>query len=196
MIERLWNHVFLHRGVFTLANIAALIGLWVALIWPIQGFFAGRETQLSERRAVLARLQAIAAQRSTVERLVTQLAADGRRAEFLQGANDSVAAANLQTMLKGMVDPTGARLRSIGVVPAKPMDGMTLIDAQLEMTGTIRAIYQSVRSIETTKPFLFVVGAQLRPTQRAAVSPAFSRVEPTIDAQLDVVGAIQDEGGK
>lgn len=196
MIELLWNRAPLRRGIFILANIVALIGFWIVVIWPLQGFFADREAQLSERRAALARFQAVAAQRSTVERLATQSAADGHRAEFLQGTNDSVAAANLQTTLKGMVDPTGVRLRSISALPAKPMEGMKLIGAQLEMTGTIKAVYETVRTFETAKPFLFIVGAQLKPTQRVAVSIAFTRAEPTIDVQLDVVGAMQDEGGK
>ncbi len=196
MIRLLSNHVPLRHGAFILANVAAVIGLWVAVIWPIQDFFASREAQLSERRAAFARFQAIAAQRSTVERLAAQSAADARRAEFLRGTNDGVAAANLQTMLKGMVAPTGARLRSIGALPAKPMEDMKLIGAQLEMTGTIKAIYQTVRTIETAKPFLFIVGAQLKPTQRVKVSFASNRAEPTIDAELDVVGALQDEGGK
>jgi len=196
MIELLSNRVPLRRGVFVLANVAALFGFWAVVIWPLQGFFADRGAELSERRAALARFQAIVAQRGTVERLAAQSAADGRRAEFLQGTNDSIAAANLQTMLKGMVDPTGARLRSIRALPAKPMEDLKLIGAQLEMTGTMRAIYQTVRTIETAKPYLFIVGAELKPTQRAMVLSALSRAEPTIDAQLDVVGAIQDEGGK
>lgn len=196
MIELFRNHVSLRRGVFILANLAALIGFWVAVIWPIQVFFAGREAHISEQRAALARFQAIAAQRSTVERLVAQSAADGHRAEFLQGTDESVAAANLQTALKGMVVPTGARLRLVRALPAKPMQNMKFIGVQLEMTGTIKAIYQTVRTIETAKPFLFIVAAQLKPTQRTVVLSALSRAEPTIDAQLDVVGAMQDEGGK
>lgn len=196
MIKLLSNHVPLRRGAFIMANVAAVIGLLVVVIWPLQDFFGDRETRLSQRRTALARFQTIAAQRSTVERLVAQSAADGRRAEFLQGTNDSVAAANLQTMLKGMVVPTGARLRLIRALPAKPMQNMKFIGVQLEMTGTIMAIYQTVRTIETAKPFLFIVAAQLKPTQRTVILSALSRAEPTIDAQLDVVGAMQDEGGK
>jgi hypothetical protein len=196
MIELLRNNVPLRRGAFILANVATLIGFWVVVIWPLQDFFASRDAQLSQRRVALARFQAIAAQRSAVERLVAQSAADGRRAEFLEGIDDSVAAANLQTMLKDMVDPTGAHLRSISALSAKPMEGTKLIGAQLEMTGTINAVYQTVHTIETAKPFLFIVGAQLKPTQQAAVSYALSRTEPTIDAQLDVVGGLQGEGGR
>jgi hypothetical protein len=189
------KNVWLRRGLFALVNAAALSGFLCLFVWPIQAFFADRDAQILQQRAILVRLNAIAAQRATVADLAAQSASDGS-AEFLQGGNDGVAAANLQTLVKGMVEPTGARLRTVRTLPAKAQDDTKFIGVQLEITGTIQAVYQAVRTIETAKPFLFIEDALLRPTQRVAMTPPGMSAEPTIDAQLDIVGAMQVEGNK
>jgi hypothetical protein len=194
-IDQWQKNVWLRRSLFALVNAAALGGLLCLLVWPIQAFFADRDAQISQQRAILARLNAIAAQRATVAGLTAQSASDGS-AEFLQGGNDGVAAANLQTLLKGMVEPTGARLRSVRSLPAKLQADMKYIGVQLEITGTIQAVYQTVRTVETATPFLFIEGALLKPAlQTAMVLPGRSAV-PTIDAQLDIVGAMQLGGNE
>ena len=193
--EQWQKNVWLRRGLFALVNAAALSGFLCVFVWPIQAFFADRDAQISQQRAILMRLNAITVQRATVADLAAQSASDGS-AEFLQGGNDGVAAANLQTLVKGMVEPTGARLRSIRTLPTKPREDMKFIGVQLEITGTIEAVYQAVRTIETAKPFLFIEDALLRPTQRVAMTPPGMSAEPTIDAQLDIVGAMQVEGNK
>jgi hypothetical protein len=192
----LWqSNVWLRCGLFVLLNAAALGGLLCLISWPIQAFFADRDAQILQQRVILARLNAIAAQRMTVADLAAQSASDGS-AEFLQGGNDGVAAANLQTLVKGMVEPTGARLRSVRTLPTKPQEDMKFIGVQLEITGTIQAINQTVRTIETAKPFLFIEGALLRPTQRVAMTPRAMRKEPNIDAQLDITASVQVQGKK
>jgi len=189
------KNVWLRGCLFALVNAAALSGLLCLFAWPIQALFADRDDQISQQRAVLVRLNAIAAQRATVAGLAAQSASDGS-AEFLQGGNDGVAAANLQTMVKGMAEPTGARLRSVRTIPTRLQEDMKFIGVHLEITGTIQAVYQTVRTIETAKPFLFIESALLRPTQRVAMTPPGVSAEPTIDAQLDIVGAMQIGGDK
>jgi hypothetical protein len=195
MIARL-NSVLLHRVAFMLANVTAVIGFLILIVWPIQDFFADRDARISEQRALLARFNAIAAQRSTVEGLAAQSMTSQPRSEFLQGDNDGVATANFQTMLKGMVEPTGARLRSMRTLPTASADKLKFIGAQLDMTGTMQAVFQTIRTIEAAKPFLFIINAELKPTQQSAATPAGSSAEPTIDTQIDVIGAMQNPRGK
>jgi hypothetical protein len=195
MITLRWNSVWVRRGGFIVANVTAFVGFLLLIAWPIQDFFIDRDAWIFEQRTLLARFNAIVAQRGAVEGLASQSTAGQRRAEFLQGDNDGVTTANFQTMLKGMVEPTGAHLRSMRALPTASTDNMKFIGAQLDMTGTMQAVFQTVHTIEAAKPFLFIVNAELKPTQQAAVTPAGSSAEPTIDAQIDVVGAMQSPGG-
>jgi general secretion pathway protein M len=195
MIGVHWNSASMRRGIFMAANFAALLGFVVLIVWPVQDFFAGRDARIAGQRALLARFTAIAAQRTTVEGLAAQSTTGQQRSEFLRGANDGVATANFQTMLKGMVEPTGARLRSMRALPTTSTENIKFIGAQLDMTGTMQALYQAVRTIEAAKPFLFIVNTQLRPTQQAAATPGARSTEPTVDAQIDVVGAMESPGG-
>jgi Type II secretion system (T2SS), protein M subtype b len=183
------NNIWLRRGLFVLVNGGALAGLLCFLVWPVQGFFTDREADIAQQRAMLARFVAIAAQRATVADLAKATPAGGT--EFLQGGNDGVATANLQTLVKGLVEPTGAHLRSVRAAPAKLEEDLKFIGVQVEITGTIEAIYQTVRAVEAAKPLLFITGALLRPTQQAAVGPRATSAVPTIDAHLDIAAAMQ-----
>jgi hypothetical protein len=195
MIELRWNGVLMRRSAFIFVNLAALVGFLLLIVWPAQDFFAERDAQIFEQRALLARFAAIVAQRTTVEGLASQSTAGQQRPEFLQGANDGVATANFQTMLKGMVEPTGAHLRSMRALPTTSSENVKFIGAQLDMTGTMQALYQTVHTIEAARPFLFIVNAELKPTQQAAVTQSARTVEPTVDEQIDVVGAMESPGG-
>jgi hypothetical protein len=195
MIAHWRNSMWVRRAAFLLANISCVAGFWLFVVAPIQSFFADREARILEQGMLLSRLNAIVAQRAAVAELAAQSSTDGKRAEFLQGANDGAAAASLQTMVKGIVEPAGGRLRSVRALPTSVAEDMKFIGVQLEMTGTIHAVYQTIQAIGAAKPFLFIVGAQLRPTQRGPVTSPGSNAEPTIDARIDVVGAMQSEGG-
>ena len=52
------------RAVFVLGNAAICVFLLTVLSIPIQAFFADRDSLIVEKRAILARLTAIAAQES------------------------------------------------------------------------------------------------------------------------------------
>ncbi|HZP79816.1 MAG TPA: type II secretion system protein GspM [Pseudolabrys sp.] len=194
MIEQVRTNAWLRRGIFLAVNLIANLALLFLFVWPIQAFFAERNAQITNQRALLSRLNAVIAQQSTVDTLAAGSAVDKHRAEFLQGTNEGVIAANLQITLKGMAQTTGARVRSARTLPAKVSDDVKLIGAQIEITGPIQAIDQTVRTIEAARPFLFVVGAVLKPAQQMILQPTDVALPPQIDAQLDVVGAMQIEG--
>jgi hypothetical protein len=65
----------------------------------------------------------------------------------------------------------------------------------VELSGPLRAVQQTVYSIETATPFLFVVGAAIKPSPQVTFAGAGTgaAAAPVLDARLDVVGALQPE---
>jgi hypothetical protein len=197
MMGNRWREsIWVRRGAFIAAHVGLALAIFNLAILPVHDFVMDRDAQVGEQRAVLARLTAIANQESTVLELAKRGESDNGQAEFLHGPNDGAISADLQTRLKSLAQAANARLRSIRALPARTNDDAKFVGAQIELTGTHRAIEQAVYAVETAKPYLFLVAAAIKPTaqMRAPVNSAGVTEEPTLDAQFDIVGAVQIEG--
>lgn len=184
---------FRRRMIFLLVNAALAFPIVVLVVLPLQGFFSDRDGQIENRRAVLARLTAIASQEASVQAIASDTSAQIRGDEFLSGPNENVISADLQTRLKAMTEAAGARLRAVQALPTKTSERVKYSGSRIEMFGTIQAVQRAVYTIESARPYLFVTGAVIKPLPTAN-RPGVSE-EPNIQAQLDIAGAIQ-VGGK
>jgi len=180
---------FRRRAIFLLVNVALALPLVVLVVLPLLGFFSERDGQIAERRAVLARLTAIASQEANVQAIASDTNAQIRGDEFLNGPNENVISADLQTRLKAMTEAAGARSRAVQALPVKTSELINYSGSRIEMFGTIQSVQRAVYAIETAKPYLFITGAVIKPLP-AANRPGMSE-EPNVQAQLDIAGAIQ-----
>jgi general secretion pathway protein M len=187
------NLEFRRRAIFLLVNGALALPIVVFVVLPLRGLFSDRDGQIAERRAVLARLTAIASQEANVQAIASDTNAQMRGDEFLNGPNENVISADLQTRLKAMTEAAGARSRAVQALPAKTSEQIKYSGSRIEMFGTIQSVQRAVYAIETAKPYLFISGAVIKPLP-ATSRPGMSE-EPNVQAQLDIAGAIQT-GGK
>jgi hypothetical protein len=171
-----------------LANLVACVLAFTVVIEPIRTVFAERDSHILSQRKALARLQAIAGQFETIRSVSADTNKDLRSGEFLVGTSENVISAELQTRLKTIMEGAGAKPRAVQALPARTADRVRYIGARIEVTGTIQAIYRSVYGLESAKPYLFISGATIRP---AAPVTKPEIVEPVLQAQLDVFGAVQ-----
>ena len=192
MMGRWRNSAWLRRAAFLGGNLTAGLVVVGFFVIPLHGFFADREAQIADRRALLARLEAIAAQESGVQALARRAEAAPQQIEFLAGANEGVANADLQTRLKAIVQAAGARLRSVRALPPRTNQQMRFIGAQIEISGSLRAVHHTVHTLENAKPYLFIASAVIKPALQT--NRPESPEEPILDAQLDIIGAVQLAG--
>lgn len=180
---------FRRRAIFLLVNAALVLPLVVFVVLPLYGLFSDRHGQIAERRTVLARLTAIASQEANVQAIASDTNAQISGDEFLSGPNENVVSADLQMRLKAMTEAVGARSRAVQALPAKTSEQIKYSGSRIEMVGTIQSVQRAVHAIETAKPYLFITGVVIK------LSPAMTRPgiseEPTVQAQLDIAGAIQ-----
>jgi Type II secretion system (T2SS), protein M subtype b len=188
------NH-WLRHAVFILTNLALATVALQLVVFPTSTLLSERDDEIAQQRQLLARLSAMAAQAPTVQKFAEQGGAIKDRPEFLRGPNQSVITADLQGRLSGMTQSAGARVRSIRSLPPQTIDGITFVGAQVELSGPLRAVQQTVYSIETASPFLFIMGAAIKPSPQATFAGAGTGAGAalTLDARLDVVGALQPE---
>src|SRR6266849_5242479 len=92
--------IWLRRITFVAAHLAVGLAALNLIIFPVHTFFADRDTEISNQRALMARLDAIASQEAAVHTLAGQTDTNKDPAELLRGPNEGVINADLQTRLK------------------------------------------------------------------------------------------------
>ena len=192
MMQRWQDSRWMRGLVFVSANAAVCLMVVTLLVVPIRAGLARRDIQIAEQRMMLARFKTLAAQEAAVEAAAKQAPAD--TGEYLTGNNEGVINADLQTRLKGMVEPAGARLRSVRTLPPQTAEQIRYIGSRIEIYGTLPAIHRAVAAIEASKPYLFIRGATIKSSPPAGRQDIPQ--EPVIDAQLDVFGAVRSVGSK
>jgi hypothetical protein len=190
MMQEWQNNRWLRGLAFVGANAAAVLVLTNLVMVPVRDALARRDAQIAEQRVMLARFKALAAQEAAVEAAAKQAPTD--TGEHLAGTNEGVINADLQTRLKSMVEPAGARVRSVRTLPSQTAEQVRYIGSRIEIYGPLAAIHRAVATIEASKPFLFVRSAAIKPAPPAG-RPDNSQ-EPVIEAQLDVFGAVRNAG--
>jgi len=184
---------FRRRAIFLLVNAALVVPVAVFVLLPTRGILSDRDDQIADRRAVLARLTAVASQEANVQAIASDTNAQIRGDEFLSGPNENVISADLKTRLKTMTEAAGARSRAVQALPTRTIEQIKYSGSRIELFGTIQSVQRAVYAIESAKPYLFITGAVIKPLQ-VMNRPGVAE-EPTIQAQLDIAGAIQ-VGGK
>ena len=182
---------FRRRALFVLGNLAICVAIVGFVVLPIYALFADRESRIEEQRKVLMRLAAIAVQAASVQSIVSDTKAQMQGGEFLVGPNENVISADLQTKLKAMAEPGGAKLRAVQALPVKTVDQIRYSGSRIEIFGSLQSIVKAVHAIESSKPYLFITGTALKspPPPRQGASE-----EPVVQAQLDIFGAMQVGG--
>jgi general secretion pathway protein M len=189
------NDAQLRRRIFFVSGNLAVCGvIIVGLVLPLHAFFAERDAHIADQRQMLARLQAIAAQAQNVSAIVSDTTAQLQGGEFLAGPNENVISADLQNRLKAIAEGAGARSRATQALPQKAIGQIKYSGSRIEIYGPLQSIQRAVYAIESAKPYLFIMGASIK-TASPASRPGLSE-EPTIQAQLDVFGAMQSRGAE
>jgi hypothetical protein len=178
--------------VFLAGNLAACVVIIAAVLTPMQGVFAERDAYIAGELTRLARFSAVAGQAANAQAILSDTTAQMRGGEFLAGSNENVISADLQTRLKAMTEAAGAHARAVQALPAKVSDEIRFSGSRIEIFGPLQSIRHAVHAIESAKPYLFIAGATIKGAP--AMSGQGPAGEPTIQAQLDVYGAIQLDG--
>jgi hypothetical protein len=183
---------FRRRIFFVLGNLAVCGIIIVGLVLPLNAFFGERDAHIADQRQVLERLQAIAAQAQNVSAIALDTTAQLQGGEFLAGPNENVISADLQNRLKAIAEGAGARSRATQALPPKAVGQIKYSGSRIEIYGPLQSIQRAVYAIESAKPYLFISSASIK--LASVMSRPGVLEEPTVQAQLDVFGAMQSKG--
>jgi putative component of toxin-antitoxin plasmid stabilization module len=164
-----------------------------ALLWSLIG--APMLDAQRQARSTIERLQPLLQRAGTIESDITALEAEinqikehvGSPNGFLDGVNESIAAAELQSRLKRVVEGASGDLRSVQVLPAQDDDGYRRVTVRGQILISLAALQRVLYDLEASQPYLFLDNVAIadRPDNR---SPNAAAEDAVLDVRFDVFG--------
>ena len=173
------------RGQFLALSLlfVALGGVYFVAVSPLLGLYAERAAVLDNRRMLVPRLRAAAAELPALRARVEQLrAAAGTRKITLDGASDAVAAATLQSRIEELATSAGATIGSTESLPAEARSGYRRIGLRYVLSGSYETLVKFLAKLESATPPLVIDNLHIHGVLRRPGTPAASG----LDAGLDV----------
>lgn len=174
------------RVIFVSVNLVILVLFYLLFIEPARRVIADGAEMIAQRRATLARYEAVAAQENAIADYARQVADTNARGELIDGESEGIINANLQARLKALAEESKVTVRSIQMLPARALQGVTLVGARLDVSGGYEAVHALARALEGEPPLLIVNTASLR--GQLALWGAPTESDQEIEGQFDVFG--------
>jgi general secretion pathway protein M len=141
-------------------TLALLGALWFGVATPLIGWYQDRADELTQRRALLARMRTVA---ETLPEL--ELRSGGVRpapAALLPGATDALAAAAMQSAVQALAAASGADLASMETLPAETRGGYRRIGLRVSLSAPWPVLVDLLRSAGQQQPRMLVDDVQFR----------------------------------
>jgi general secretion pathway protein M len=106
----------------------------------------------------------------------------------LAGANDAIAAADLESRIDALASSVGATIGSTEALPAETRGGYRRIGLRLALSGSYETLIKLIARIEESTPPLIVDNLQIHGVLRRPGLPSGSGEDAALDAGFDVFG--------
>lgn len=172
-----------------LAILAALvIAAVVGLIEPLVSAYVDARRTIAQDRAAVAHAELSGPDTAALQAELANLKAQtGPPPGALPGANESLAAAELQRRLKTAIEAANGEVRSMQTLPSRLDGGFRRVTVRGQATLKIAGLREAVYDIETNSPLLFLDNVEVtaRPDQSGHPGAA---EDPGLDVRFDLYG--------
>jgi hypothetical protein len=185
----------LSPAVSRIAAVAILVALiailYLGIAKPIVDSYQSMDDDTAQLQEQLRRYQRAGSDRAQRQADLAALAQRSSAADgFLQGANDTLVAAQIQNRLKALADIAHAELRSTQVLPAQDEGALRRISVRGQFATNIQGALQIFHGIEAQYPLLFIDNLDIRARQ-GSVRETRGRDtgdSGALDVQFDITG--------
>ncbi len=130
---------------------------------------------------------ALNALRPKLLRAAETLKAKDTRKYFLKGASPALMGADLQDVVKAIIEANNGRVLSSQLLPHKDDNGYRVVNGNIQMTANIQNLRLVLYAIESREPYLFVENLIIRSQVPSGFKPQ-AGFEPDMFIQFDVSG--------
>ena len=172
--------------------VAALSLLFSITVLPLWSANASRQEGIDLLQHRLVRLQRVvdedASLRPRLERLKRAQINDGH---YLKGGTETVAAAELQRLVKSITGRNQVNVASTQILPATGEQDFVRIALKVRLRGPLTGLIESIYDLETHETFLFLDKLVLRDATRRRSAPV-TAAKP-FEAELEVAAYMAGE---
>jgi general secretion pathway protein M len=178
------------------ARRASAIAFLVALLWalyalgarPVITEFEHSQASIEQSSLLLVRYQRVASKLPRLQHEIEALRGDElAKLGFMDGDNETLVTAELQTKLKELAESRGGEVRSTQVLPARDEQGFRRVRVRLEASIGMDGLLRLLHAIESSNPFLFIDTADLRARPNREPAAALDSAV-ILESRLDVSG--------
>jgi general secretion pathway protein M len=178
---------------FLAGMLLLLVVLTVAIVvvMPIIDGLAGAELSNQEYRLALARSRILDQELKNLKAQLTEIRqVQASQSGFLEGANESLATAQLQNRIKTIVETGGGELRSTQVLPVRDEGKFRRIIVRGQMATNTTAMQRIFYDIESASPYLILDNIDIR-ARPSARTPENAPTDTMLDVRFDLYGYVR-----
>ncbi len=167
----------------------ALTALLLAAMVTIPAWWLYQREHTSELRMVrqLESYTALNQLRPKLLQAAELLKAKDTKKYFLKGATPALMGADLQDVVKGIIETNNGRVLSSQLLAHKDDNGYRVINGNIQMTANIQNLRQVLYALESREPYLFIENLIIRAQVPSGFKPQ-PGFEPDMFVQFDVSG--------
>ena len=168
----------------------AALALVAAIAIPAWLAHRHYDTAIADMTDKLERYRRIATTRPDVARNLEAVRAKESRKFFLRGGNAALSAAEVQEVVRTVIESNSGRLITMQVPAAKDEGRYRQVSVNVQLTANIQALRKILHRIENGTPLLFVDNLMIRTQVPSTFKPG-PGAEPEMFVQFDVYGYSQ-----
>jgi general secretion pathway protein M len=174
---------------------ALLTGAYGLLIAPVVELYRATDEAIESSETLLQRHQTLAAQRSDLAaRLNEEKAQAAAIAGYLDGPSDPLALAQLQDLVKGVIEAAGGELRSTQTLPAQTVDispGTRRATLRVQMVVAIDGLAAILYKLESGQPCILIDDLAVRSQRTRRRLGGSPEAAPLLDITLELSGFVR-----
>lgn len=176
------------RRIAAIALLAAALVVVAAVITlPVYFVHDHYDAEIVKMQRQLKGFMALSRQQPQFVEAIDLLKSRDSRKFFLKGVSPALASAELQDVVKSVVDSSGGRVLSVQVLPPGDEAGYRRIGATIQISTNIQSLRRTLYALEAKEPYLFIDGLIVRAQVPSNFKPS-PGVEPDMFCQFDVIG--------
>jgi general secretion pathway protein M len=176
--------------IVALALLLAAIAIpYRLIVAPLQDSYRQLREEVATRSDLLARYQRLANSRAELGRRLETLREDPAAQEgYLVGDSETLVAAELQNLVRSVVERGGGRLESTQVLSPTTEGAFRRVTLRVRMSADTDGLFRILYDLETMLPYLFLDGLDIVSRERRGGAGRVQPAAGTLSVGYDVYG--------
>ena len=162
--------------------------VWVVVVEPIADAFAAQGEEIAQSHQILAAYERRIALRPLIEKRLAEMKQDdASSAGAIPGISAELAAANVQKIVKAIIEGQSGQIRSVQNLPPATAAGFQRIEIQYDLSLPMARLKAAAYRLETSTPYLFLDRIDIRAPE-SWEGGSYEADPPNVDVRWTVRG--------